>query len=509
MAADGDNKSSKRFINYRPLFEIAIGFMLGIAVCGLLSAYGILCFMAVIALAVGVELFVIRSKRMALFLIAVLIGLCLTNVNTPPEIDGGNYRFEGKVESVGEADAYGRTKLVLRDVVISGISYPKKLQLTVKIDSPLEVGDSIRGYADISVPQMTQTGLGRRFDERKYYLSQGIGLRGSVDNYVRTGRNTLPITQSLSKIRAEVESKCETIFDSDAQTVIKLVMGSQEADRDDRTQLFRKTGVAHILAISGFHMSVLVSFISGLLPKRRRWLRIGIICTVIATYCLFCVGSAGILRSAVMTSAMLIATGFERREDGLSAISLAAILILLFNPYQLYSISFQLSFAACLGIMMLGPGLNRVITGCRIPAKLGMSTTIAATLATLALQMHYFGTVSTYALAANLVAIPIYSLILLMILIIIPIGFIWTPAAEILAYMPRSLIFVSDKFLTAVSNMPGAVLSFYSPSSLACVIFLIALFSISDYVLRPFHKKLGYFAALIIVFTVSALAGIM
>lgn len=494
----GESLNSHRIINYRPLFEIVIGLMLGIAVGSSSIANSIPYFLVALFVLIGLELFAFSSKRMIIFLLAVIVGIISSLVNTPMNISDGTHRIEGKISSVSYSDSDSINRFVIKTVTVDGDKYNKKILVINESDKSLKVGDLVAGYANFDSSFKTTDEMG------KYYLSQGIGNIVTMSEVSRLRSNTLPFSQPIEKCRNKIENCIKAMFDDDSDTVVRLVMGENDASVDERTLLFRKTGIAHILAISGLHMSVIVSFIASIIKTRYRWVKIGVICLFILLYCLLCVRSAGIIRAAIMTGAMLIADGFERRGDSLCALSLAAIFILICNPFQLYSISFQLSFVACLGILMLAPAITRILDKCSVPIQMGIGSTIAASVATLMLQLHYFNTFSTYALLANIIAIPVYSLILLMALMLIIIAFIVMPVAEIFAYATKGMIFVMDKLLGAISNIPYSTLNFKSPTALMCVIWLIALFFVSDYILRPLHKKLFYCCSTIALFTFVA-----
>lgn len=490
--------NSYRIINYRPLFEIVIGLMLGIVVGSSSIANSIPYFLVALFVLIGFEFFVFSSKRMILFLFAVAVGIISVFVNTPMKISDGTHRIEGKILSVSYSDSDGTNRLIINAVSVDADKYNKNILIIDNSEKSFKVGDLISGYADFD--SSFETG-----EVEKYYLSRGIGCIVKMQNVNRLASNTLAFSQMIEKCRDKIENCIEIMFGDDSDTVVRLVMGENDASVDERTLLFRKTGIAHILAISGLHMSVIVSFVASIIRTRKRWVKISIICLFISLYCLLCVRSAGIIRAAIMTGSMLIADGFERRGDSLCALSLAAILILIFNPFQLYSIGFQLSFVACLGILMLAPAISRALDKCFVPAQMGISSTVAASVSTLMLQLHYFNTFSTYALLANIIAIPVYSLILLLALVLITLALIFMPAAQVLACVPKSLIFVMDKLLGAISNAPYSTLNFKSPTAFMCVIWLVALFSMSDYVLRPLHKKLLYCCLAIVLFTALAL----
>lgn len=497
-----------RIINYRPLFEFAIGLMLGIAVCAELNSYGILCLVAICIVGIGAGLFIINSYRTALFMLAVLISCNLIQFHTPAYLESGQYSVSGTVEGIHSPNSYGKRELILVNASISEKKYSGKICIQTASKRDVEIGDVINAYITVNADSFEKDEHDY-FDKHKYYLSHGIGTFCVAKDFTIIESGKLPIQRIRGSIRESFENKANELFGSDSDTVITLLMGSTEAVPDSRKDLYCETGISHILAISGFHMSIIVSIIGKMLPKHKYWLRIGIIGVVMLIYCFLCVQSPGIIRSAVMTFAMLVSSGLERREDVLSAISLAAIGILLVNPYQLYSISFQLSFAACFGIITLGSSINRCIKRIGKLPKLGLSTSVSASTATVMLQMRYFGTISTYALLANLIAVPLFSIILPLMLFVQILGYALPWIASILAYIPRALLFINDKFIAAVANMPNAVIEFRAPSVYACIAFLIGLFISSEYILRPVHKRTEYLFVLILLFTICTLVGIM
>lgn len=506
MAELPRQENPNRLINYRPIFEITIGFILGIAACGALPVRGSIIMGAVLIIGAGLTLFMPGSPRMALFLFAAAVGIALTIVMTPETAEVGSYYLTGKVTEVYTEDNREGVTLTLTDVRLNNQGYRNKVRLVVKSYGYVpEIGDGIYAEADFDGWNTSNAG----FDEQKYCYSQGIGLELTAAKAEKLMTNTLPLHQALASLRRGFLNISDRVFGEDSGTISRMLMGRLETAEDEREQLYRKAGVSHVLAISGLHMSVIVSFAGSFVPKRHKLLRLAFIGLFMAAYCVVAVQTAGILRAAVMTGIVLVSYCLERRSDPLSAISIAAILILLFNPYQLWSAGFQLSFAACLGIILLSPPLNRILSKLYFPMKLGISTTLGASIATAMLQMYYFGRLSTYTLLANIVAVPLFSIVLTLAFILIGIGALLPGVAAVLAYVPRGILFVTDGFLDAVANMPNAVVSVKTPMALACVVVLVIMFSVSDYVLRPAHRKAEYCFVAALLFTLSAVPSII
>ena len=202
-----------------------------------------------------------------------------------------------------------------------------------------------------------------------------------------------------------------------------LVLGIRTRVPESLSQNFRTTGTAHIMAISGLHVAILggivLSSAAWAFGRQRR------------TYILVCFGAVWLYalltgmhcpayRAAIMFSLFLVALWIGRPHSALPSIALAAAVIVGTNPEALWEVSFQLSFAAVIGIVLLVPPLHRLgrsatkmvageegaLAAITNPIVIGAAVCLAATIATFPLIAYYFGNVSFVGLPATLVALP-------------------------------------------------------------------------------------------------------
>lgn len=215
----------------------------------------------------------------------------------------------------------------------------------------------------------------------------------------------------------------------EGKVLISLLNGEKHQLPDHVRDLFSKAGISHLLAISGLHLSIIAFFFySGfyfLLQRSYRLLVTGTakkaagLLTLIPLgfYTVFTGMSESSQRAFIMISVVMLCYLFEKYKDLFSSICLAALVILVLDPAALFSISFQLSFAAVIFIMM-GIKLRKKITWqpeSQIVSKISMMiwVTFFATIGTAPLCAHYFNIVSVAGLAANLLMIPLYGLVIL------------------------------------------------------------------------------------------------
>lgn len=190
---------------------------------------------------------------------------------------------------------------------------------------------------------------------------------------------------------------------------------------------FRNSGMAHILALSGFHVGVVAMLLMWLtcpmllVRRLRPWRPLPVLAAVWAFAWLGGMG-ASLLRAALMISLLLVARWSGRHYSSLNALAVAAIVILLLRPSAIGNVGFALSFAAVAGIMLLMPVLNPVDRR-RHPRLHGAVGTLAvpvcATLATAPIVASAFGALPLLFVPANvaltLVFAPFYALAILVV----------------------------------------------------------------------------------------------
>lgn len=196
-----------------------------------------------------------------------------------------------------------------------------------------------------------------------------------------------------------------------------LCLGYKNDLNTTTKSLFSSTGTIHLLAVSGLHTGavyVLITFIFGIFGIRKPLPRLLIIPLLGAYACLTGL-SPSVLRSAILLSFLLIGQAFDKNYTPLNSVAASAFLTLVVLPSNLYSVSFQMSYAAYTGILVFFPPLNRFTRKLpnlfsRLCSLIWLS--VAAQLATLPLCLYYFHTISLNSFLINIVAIPLTTLLL-------------------------------------------------------------------------------------------------
>ena len=198
-----------------------------------------------------------------------------------------------------------------------------------------------------------------------------------------------------------------------------LVLGSRAAQLDfDLQDAFREVGLAHALAASGFHVSLLVGVVFVLTRRLAVRLQQGILLAVLGIYLALTGFTPSVLRAAVMgAAAMLVLT--EPRLEGkvrlnpLGTLLVAAVLLLIYQPLWITDLGFQLSFAATLGLLVGAGPIGSRLDFLPPAVATALAVPLAAQIWTLPLQVAIFGRIPTYSLLAN----PLLMILLLPLLV--------------------------------------------------------------------------------------------
>lgn len=207
-----------------------------------------------------------------------------------------------------------------------------------------------------------------------------------------------------------------------------LTLGYRENLDKGVQRSFSVSGAMHVLAVSGLHTGIVWGIVVWLLTvggwfkplweeKWKRWL-LNIIAIVLIWMYAFVTGlSPSVMRSALMLSFWALSGLLEKQISRWNPLFAAAVIILIINPLALWSVSFQLSFAAVAGIMLIGQKMQRSISlKGRMLQYVGglLLVSVAAQIATMPLTMHYFGQTSNYFALTNLVVIPMAGVLLVL-----------------------------------------------------------------------------------------------
>lgn len=301
-------------------------------------------------------------------------------------------------------------------------------------------------------------------------------------------------------------------FTGDELAVLSaLTVGDKEELSDDIIETYSVSGASHVLALSGLHIGFLYALFWFLFrPLWHRWQRLKPILLLVIVLFLwsfaFLTGlSPSVVRSVIMFSLLALSNLQPEKPLTLNTLAATAFLMLLYNPFWLFDVGFQLSFTAVTAILLIQPGLYALLKVRNRPLHYlwGIATvSIAAQIGTAPLVLLYFSRFSTHFLLTNLWVIPMVSLIMyaaviLMVLTPLPaLQQLWSTAVE-------RMVCLQNNTLRTIEALPGSSIDNVWVDVWEVALFYLALLLLYRTVCRCTARNLCMF--LISVLVLSAL----
>ncbi len=288
--------------------------------------------------------------------------------------------------------------------------------LSVSYDIGAEENDVVRLKVKFSLPEKESYG----FKLREYYSSRGIYvLAESTDENAKIIGFDSSIESYFRNLSSGISVKLKTALGRDHGGLVSgLLLGRKSDVPDSVTTSYRYLGISHILSVSGLHLTILAGTFLMLLKGLtvRRSLRYFLTLAFIIFYVLLTGAPPSIVRSGIMLILLLSAEIPGRDYDPITALSVAAFVIILISPAAIYDASFILSVSATAGIVLVGAPITKWLyhisdgknINIRVLTRLlsVLAITASATVFTLPAIWHYFGETSSVGLLTNIVFIP-------------------------------------------------------------------------------------------------------
>lgn len=393
-------------------------------------------------------------------------------VESVPEVRGKTFRAEVRVDV--QRLSNGNWKRIDRNILLSWM--PDSLS------KPLACGDSVCFYAKVSRPFSEKELTG--FDYGDYLLRKGIS--GTALAYAGNWRCTgKPHSLSFMQRAKVCQQKVVDVYQSwgleeDVQAVVSaLTIGEKSELTPELKAMYSAAGASHVLALSGLHVGILSCILLWLfypltyLKHGRKILAFLVVC-LLWLFAFISGLSSSVVRAVVMYSLYTLASFCsEERFSGMHSLVLAAFLMLIYNPFFLFDISFQLSFTAVFSILAFYPLFSRwlCIKNCVLRYVWNtLSLSISAQLGTLPFILYYFGSFPTYFLLANLVVVILAGGILMLTLVALCVASVPMVGSTVMTLLEwcTSVLNESTRW---VQQLDGSqITSIYLSSSQACLL---------------------------------------
>ncbi|MBC5992588.1 ComEC/Rec2 family competence protein [Pontibacter cellulosilyticus] len=415
--------------------------------------------------------------------------------------------YVGVVEDyVLQKPGYQSTVLQVEQVKINGQWQQAKGKvqlLSVPHDSEqqyeLAYGDRllVKGAPQAVAPPLNPA----QFDYRKYLANKNIYHQHYLQTYQYQKLGSEPKSDVLYfsiQLRRQLDNLLQARLDEQREYGISsaLILGVKDELDNSIRNAYSQTGTMHVLAVSGLHVGLIFSVLMLVLAKLNRNVQqrvLGAILTlsILWLYAFITGLSPSVLRAVLMFSLVTIGMALGRNTNIYNTVSIAALVLLFINPYNLLEVGFQLSFVAVLGIVYLQPRFYKLleINNWLLDKVWALFTVaMAAQLATFPLGLFYFHQFPVYFWLANLVVVPLATFVLWSGVSALALS--WVPGLSWLLFKIHfGFIWCMNEFNLWVQQLPQAIINGIDITLFQTVLLYLLLLA---FILFMALKKLRY-----------------
>jgi len=427
----------------------------------------------------------------------------IVKITNEPVLKNGLLRFtanvEARINSGQKATTTGTLLITLKDSSAKNLYYGDELLIPAKynaVDPPFNPAE---------------------FDYKQYLANKNIYYQAFLYQkqfvILNTNAGNPFITCSLRLRRQLVEKLKRNISDTGAFAVASTLILGYKADLSpDILQAYSKTGTVYVLTVSGAQVAIIYLLLTFALSflnryKHGRIIKAAIIIAVIWYYALLTGFSLAVCRVAVMVSMVIIGKSFSRYINTLNILAISAFLLLLYDPFFITEVGFQLSFLAVSGLVVLQPIVYKWLKCKNIWAdKLWAlcSVSITAQVVIFPISAFYFHEFPVYFLISNLfVVVPsgaiMYAGILYLLLPQMPV------VSKSIAFILEKTTLLMNKGLTIIENMPYASINklWLKPAEYILLYIIILSLFYFLYDKKTWLLKLSLFCTLLLCLSLS------
>jgi competence protein ComEC len=430
----------------------------------------------------------------ALFFLCMAVGFIRIGIAAPSTLPTGYGTLTGRIAETPEQTDYTTWRITLSDAALDGESIDGRVKLFAAFDEAPEYGQVVTAYAGVMPSdEKYQT------NDRYRGVFTVAFARGTATIVWRSPPDLYGV---LLQTRRVIGERIDTLFSNQGGAAKGMLLGDK-SDMDEETlTAFRDAGLAHLLAVSGLHVSVLAGAVS-LLFRRNAWVRFFAVALFCALYAALTAFSPSVVRAGLMIVVLLLSQPLKRRPDPISTMSAALACILFFHPFALWYAGFQLSFTAVYALILLAPILQKPIARLGSVASGMISASAAVVVGTLPASAYFFNRVQFLSLVTNLFVLLIVPVFLIPAFIGTALSFLWYPLGNAVCMLPRFALDV----IFAVATYGGSISAeIKAPSAPAYLLYLAAILPASRLCLRSRRRRALYALS---VWTVSVLLWII
>ena len=291
------------------------------------------------------------------------------------------------------------------------------------------------------------------FDQRSYYAKQGIYGIVWCENIVEVSGEANSLKESLYRLRLSwKEHIYHTMKEESAGILCAMLLGEKSMMDADVKELYQKTGIGHLLAISGLHVSFIGLGIYQLFRKRGcpYLMAGGVAITFISGYTIMIGFSVSVLRAYLMLLIKIGADITGRVYDMATSLMVSAVATVLWKPLCLTDSGFLMSYGAILGILLILPALQKIFP-CKWKILSGLYTSLSVNIMLFPVLIYFYYEFPTYSVLLNMLVVPLMSFVLGLGMFGSILCCVWKPIGSLLLlgchYLLRFIQYASEMMM--------------------------------------------------------------
>ncbi len=364
------------------------------------------------------------------------------------------------------------------------------LLVRVSNNQVFHYGDIVRLRGKLKTPPENED-----FSYRDYLASKHIhSYMTSAEVTILPGKGGNPFYWTMYALKDKALENIYSIFpDPESSLMAGILLGVDTGLTDKLQQAFKNTGTAHIIAISGFNISIIAgiffAFFSKFLGVRR-----GAVLAIlgIAFYTLLVGADAAVVRAAIMGGLALLAKQVGRRQFALNTLLAVAMIMCIWNPLYIWDVGFQLSFFATLGLILyatpFSEAANRLITR-YFPTSTAerfaelfsefVLLTLAAQVTTIPIMAYHFQRISLVSFIANPFILPPQPAVMILGGLAVLLSLIWLPLGQVAAWVAWPFVVYTIRMVEIFDSIPHGTLVLGDLSIWFVIIIYALLFAVT------------------------------
>lgn len=339
------------------------------------------------------------------------------------------------------------------------------------------IGNTIRIENNFELKEPEKPANPGQFDARLYYQTKRILLFCYAEEAEMIDGSVQAVPQFFYRLREELSRRCRALFAEQYRGVIgAMLLGDKSELSDETKEIYQKSGMSHLLAISGLHVSIFGMTLYRLFRKAGLpfWAAGVPSMLLVLSYGVLTGMSTSTARAVIMFLLSVTADIFGKSYDMLTALACAALFLLVEQPLYARSASFLLSFGAVLGIGLVYPALQELfpVRRKRFQAVL---LSLSVQLMTLPMVESFYCEIPLYSVPLNLVVIPLMTALMFSGILAVGVSFLFPGAARLLALFCSAIMEVYERLGSFSLRLPGSVIHCGKPENWKLLLYYLCL----------------------------------